>query len=123
MPNHVQVVGLCSFDFSSGKDPEDFDFYKLNNSNLCELALPLPQGENDVHQAREVWGTKWGAYGTEVGELEGDGFPFLVRFQSAWCPPNEKCMEKIEDFLSEKYMLKNFVWLFHDPFDGSVETL
>jgi hypothetical protein len=64
---------------------------------------------------RENWGTKWGTYEVKVHEVGGDGSPILIEFQSAWGPPNPKCMRAITEYLEREYCLHSIKWIGYDP--------
>lgn len=101
-------------------DEREEHWEQVNLSEAELYALISKYGATDWY----VWkiqnhGTKWGTYSLKTYVLGGDGSPILIEFQSAWRPPNPQTMRKIEDYLAEKYLLKNFRWLGHNPYDNS----
>ena len=133
MPNHYTTVGLCSRSAerleSLGKDDFcEIDLSELNNANLCDIVMKLPEELREINGAWydwaiENWGTKWGTYETRFHELGGDGAPILIEFQSAWGPPNPETMRKITNHLCETYCLESIKWMGHNPYDSSVEYI
>lgn len=101
---------------------EKFERVELTEEEVAELKVKY--GHADWYDWQIAnWGTKWGTYGTQVQELCGDGCPVLISFQSAWGPPGLAMLRKIEQYLSENYFLRNYLWSGHNPYDGSVSPL
>lgn len=69
------------------------------------------------------YGTQSGTYGTKARMLDGDGFPVIIEFQSAWSPPLPDMLKKIEDYLDREYLLCDFHWLGHCPGQSRIMVL
>lgn len=101
------------------KDREQWAKVNLTDAEVAELEAKYGGADWFDWQSKH-WGTKWGTYGTKVHELDGDGSPILIEFQTAWLPPNPKMMRKIDDYLCETYCLQNIRWIGHNPYDNSI---
>lgn len=102
----------------SGEDCGQWDRVDLTEAEVIELELKYGAADWYDWQSKH-WGTKWGIYGTKVHELDGDGSPILIEFQTAWGPPTPDMMRKIDDHLCETYCLKDIRWIGHNPYNNS----
>lgn len=125
MPNHFVCVGLCA-----RGDRDRIDCSPLTSQNLCEVVLPLPADLIEKHGAaswyewqNKNWGTKWGTYELTVTELKTDGSPVIIKFESAWGPPNPRAMLLINNYLRDTYDLHHILWIGHDPSGGTTELI
>ena len=104
-------------DSPSPRSP-DWELVNLTGDEIAELTIKHGAACWYDWQC-DRWGTKWGTYQTHVRQLEGDGSPVLIEFQSAWCPPNAATMLKIDQYLCTRYFLKDIKWIGHNPYDNS----
>lgn len=101
MPNHVineiifrdipesQIDAILAKTVS-GNGAVDFEVLlplSLNfwPGNVSEKHKRFPGTHLD--EAREVWGTKWNAYGQKDGAVTREPRTLILRFQTAWSPP------------------------------------
>lgn len=131
------------------KDPEnekslDEINADLAENNLCFIANPRPEEyedttspcpESEVKLQEELyrkygahnwydwsnlnWGTKWGTYDQECYSIGGDGGVHILKFQSAWGPPNENAMSNIIQYIYDNYALEVKGLQYFDPCDKS----
>jgi len=100
---------------------ENRDYYERVHLEPKEIAeLKNKYGSACWYEWQSAnWGTKWGTYDLSYHELGGDGSPLLIEFVSAWAPPNEETMRKINEYLRKTYYLIDIHWVGHDPYDNS----
>ena len=123
MPNHYTNIIICSpgWDFNAKKFNVEHE-----KSNLFEFVNPMPEGlKNGAYcdWGRENWGTKWGTYDVEAFDLGGDGSPVVIKFQTAWSPPNEDTREKLAHWLMQSFQFDRVEFVGFDPFDNSTKML
>lgn len=131
MPNHVNCIGLFMTDWKALElasipgDSWDAELEKrldaLRVGNLLDKAWPGVDESNG--DARDKWGTKWGAYSVNVTRLGGDCFPIMIDFNSAWSAPNAEAMKAINEYLHRECFLVNYRWIKCDPYDNSVADI
>lgn len=140
MPNHYTTMLICS-------PGHAFDCDGFNEqhaeTDLCSVVMPMPEQIEQIPRisypdgttekqrrgeqidwydwARAHWGTKWGTYQVGAFELDGDGSPVLIKFQSAWGPP--KILDKICEWLKSTYGFDDIAMIGFDPYDNSTQML
>ncbi len=122
MPNHYTTMAVCS-------PGDEFDVEAFNveyeEKNPCRDLLPMPEAVKATDDwydwAMHNWGTKWGTYRVKAFDLDGDGTPILIKFQSAWTPP--KILDKISAWLKETYSFEKVVFIGFNPYDCQTNIL
>lgn len=143
--DRIYRQGFSSADPDALFESVDKALSEIVGTNLCAHILPIPDALTDTpHELtrgeREALADKYGAvsradwasinYGTRLGtfdvklnRLQGDGDPIAIEFVSTWQPPNAAMLAKIEHYLCEKYYLKSFTWVGHNPRSNKTAVL
>lgn len=122
-------------------DGEEFRYWDsnggLSGDRIAELVANYGAASL-LDWNRRFWGTKWGTYDTRLISLGGDGCPMVLKFNSAWGPPNPICMYMIDDYLRERMVVARYAcgdpveclegqkaacqirWMGLEPSDGSI---
>ncbi len=97
--------------------PSSSNWDRVNLTDDEVLELESKYGAADwCEWSLRHWGTSGGTYWTSLTELHGDGYPVLIEFHCAECPPNPETMRKINDYLGREYLITGIKWIGYDPF-------
>lgn len=140
MPNHYGNTLICQT--GDGWLDEDGNEHHrasvvdaVEKSGLVQVAMPMSDDAKHSAESREKgwepawylwamehWGTKWGAYSGKYVEMEADGGPPLITFNTAWRPPSKACRVAVRDWLRAHGVIVH-LWVGSDPYDDSTRVI